>query len=154
MIKLWDLNSLDVTSYLDLLSQQRRLEVGLDDDFDLQFGATDFSDQRDDSERQDDVFGGSVPADRQTGSCCVLLSRVWWTMWCVLSDLWPHELVVSVWRDEADAALRVKLAEANTLMEGAVVDRYRLFTTEERRPVSSELLLENHHFNASIIQHD
>lgn len=52
--------------YLDLLSKQRRLEVGLNDNFDLQSGPPYFSDQRDNPERQDDVFGGSIPANRWT----------------------------------------------------------------------------------------
>lgn len=34
----------------------------------------------------------------------------------------PHELKFSIWRDEADAALRVELAEPHTLVEGAIVD--------------------------------
>ena len=39
--------------------------------------------------------------------------------------------MLAIWRDEADAAFRVKLAETDTLVEGAVIDRYRLFTAEE-----------------------
>ena len=41
----------------------------------------------------------------------------------------PHELVLAIWRDEADAALRVKLAEAHTLVKSAVVDGYGLLST-------------------------
>lgn len=49
----------------------------------------------------------------------------------------PHELVFSIGRDEADAAFRVKLAEADALVERAVIDRDGLFAaaagdTEER----------------------
>lgn len=48
----------------------------------------------------------------------------------------PHELVLAIWRDEADAALRVELAEAHTLVKGAVVDGYGLLATagEHREP--------------------
>ena len=47
-------------SNLDLLRQQRRLEVGLDDHLDLQLGPADLSNERDDAERQRNVFGRSV----------------------------------------------------------------------------------------------
>jgi hypothetical protein len=41
----------------------------------------------------------------------------------------PHEFKLSVGRDEADAPLRVKLAESHTLVEGAVINGDRLLTT-------------------------
>lgn len=41
----------------------------------------------------------------------------------------PHELVLSIRWDKADAALRVKLAESHTLVESAVIDGYRLLPT-------------------------
>lgn len=41
----------------------------------------------------------------------------------------PHELILSIRRDEADAALRVKLTETHTLVERTVVDGYRLLST-------------------------
>lgn len=42
---------------------------------------------------------------------------------------WPHELILSIRRDEANTALRVKLAETDTLVERAVIDRNGLFPT-------------------------
>lgn len=53
--------------HLDLLCQQSGFEIGLDDDFDLQLGAPDLADQRDDAERQDDVLRGAIPAARCQG---------------------------------------------------------------------------------------
>lgn len=44
----------------------------------------------------------------------------------------PHELVLSIRWDEADAALRVKLAESHTLVEGAVVDGDGLLSAAEK----------------------
>lgn len=41
----------------------------------------------------------------------------------------PHELILSIGGDEADAALRVKLTETHTLVERTVVDGYGLLTT-------------------------
>lgn len=51
-------------AHLDLLSQQRGFEVGLDDHFNLQFSAANLPHQRNNSERQDDVFSGAIPAGR------------------------------------------------------------------------------------------
>ena len=51
-------------SNLDLLGQQRRLEVGLDDHLDLQLGPADLADEGDHPERQRNVFGRSVPAKK------------------------------------------------------------------------------------------
>lgn len=42
---------------------------------------------------------------------------------------WPHELVLSIRGDEADASLQVKLAEAHALVERAVVDGDGLLPT-------------------------
>lgn len=53
------------TAHLNLLGQQRRFEVGLDDHLHLQFSAANLPDQGNDTERQDDVFSGAVPAARQ-----------------------------------------------------------------------------------------
>lgn len=53
---------LAMSSHLNLLSQQRGLEVGLDHHLDLQFSATHLSDQGDDPEGQDDVLSGAIPA--------------------------------------------------------------------------------------------
>lgn len=50
---------------LDLLSQERGFEVGLDDHLNLQFSAAHLPDQRDNSERQDDVLSGAVSARRR-----------------------------------------------------------------------------------------
>lgn len=53
-----------IRAHLDLLGQQRGFEVGLDDHLNLQFSAADLPDQRNNSERQDDVFSGAIPARR------------------------------------------------------------------------------------------
>lgn len=53
-----------VGAHLDLLGQQRGFEVGLDDHLYLQFSAADLPHQRNNSERQDDVFSGAIPAKR------------------------------------------------------------------------------------------
>lgn len=57
-----------VRAHLDLLGQQRRFEVGLDDNLNLQFGAPHLPDQRNDSKRQDDVFSSAVPV-KERASC-------------------------------------------------------------------------------------
>lgn len=46
---------------------------------------------------------------------------------------WPHELVLSIRRDKADASLQVKLTEAHALVEGAVVDSDGLLPTAQRQ---------------------
>lgn len=46
---------------------------------------------------------------------------------------WPHELVLSIRGDEADATLRVKLTEAHTLVESAVIDGDGLLPTAGRK---------------------
>lgn len=51
-----------IRAHLDLLGQQRGFEVGLDDHLNLQFSAANLPDQRNNSERQDDVFSGAIPA--------------------------------------------------------------------------------------------
>ena len=51
----WDSN-------LDLLGQKRRLEIGFNHNFDLQFCPTNFSHQRNHAKRQRNVFGGAIPA--------------------------------------------------------------------------------------------
>ena len=48
------------------------------------------------------------------------------------SIYWPHELIFSIGGDEADATLRVKLTEAHTLVESAVVDGNGLLPTAGR----------------------
>lgn len=53
-----------LTSHLDLLSQQRGFEVGLNDHLNLQFSAPHLPDQRNNPERQDDVLSGAIPARR------------------------------------------------------------------------------------------
>lgn len=42
---------------------------------------------------------------------------------------WPHELVLSIRGDKADAPLRVKFTETDTLVESAVIDGYGLLPT-------------------------
>lgn len=65
------------------MRQQRGLEVGLDDHFHLQFSAADFPDQRNNSERQDDVFSGAIPVEkRKTDLLSVLVMAV------SLSPIW------------------------------------------------------------------
>lgn len=54
----------------------------------------------------------------------------------LLKIYWPHELVLSIRRDEADASLRVELAEAHALVESAVVDGYGLLPTAKRENTS------------------
>lgn len=49
------------------------------------------------------------------------------------SIYWPHELILSIRGDEADATLWVKLTEAHTLMESAVIDGYGLLPTAGRK---------------------
>lgn len=48
----------------------------------------------------------------------------------------PHELILSVGGDEADATFRVKLTEAHTLMESAVIDGYGLLPAARRENTS------------------
>lgn len=52
---------------LNLLSQQWGFEVGLDDHFYLQFSATHLPDQRNYSERQDDVLSGAISRRNRGG---------------------------------------------------------------------------------------
>ena len=48
---------------------------------------------------------------------------------CLYHTGWlPHEFTLSVRRNEADAALSVKLAETHTLVECTVVNGYGLLT--------------------------
>lgn len=54
---------------------------------------------------------------------------------------WPHELIFSIRRDEADATLWVKLTEAHTLMESAVIDGDGLLPTAGRNTYSREKLI-------------
>lgn len=49
-------------AHLDLLRQQRWFEVGLDDHLHLEFSAADLPHEGNDSEGQDDVFSGAIPA--------------------------------------------------------------------------------------------
>lgn len=49
---------------------------------------------------------------------------------------WPHKLILSIRGDEADATLRVKLTEAHTLVEGAVIDGYGLLPTTRKENTS------------------
>lgn len=42
----------------------------------------------------------------------------------------PHELKLSIWWNEADAPLRIKLAEPHTLVESAVIDGDWLFAAK------------------------
>ena len=51
-------------AHLNFLGQQRGFEVGLDDHLHLQLSAANLPYQRDDSEWQDDVFSGAIPARR------------------------------------------------------------------------------------------
>lgn len=51
--------------HLYLLSQEGRLKVRFDHHFHLQLGASHLTYQRDDTERQDDVFSGSVPGGKE-----------------------------------------------------------------------------------------
>ncbi len=67
---------------------------------------------------------------------------------------WPHELIISIWRDEANTALRVKLAETDTLVERAVIDRNGLFPTaagdtEERNDEARAETAERPHMHYS-----
>lgn len=52
------------------------------------------------------------------------------------SIYWPHELILSIRGDEADATLWVKLTEAHTLVESAVIDGYGLLPTAGRKNTS------------------
>ena len=54
-------------AHLNFLGQQRGFEVGLDDHLHLQLSAANLPYQRDDSEWQDDVFSGAVPARKGGG---------------------------------------------------------------------------------------
>lgn len=47
----------------------------------------------------------------------------------------PHELKLSIRWNEADAPLRIKLAEPHTLVESAVIDGDRLFATKTQNRV-------------------
>lgn len=52
-------------AYLYLLSQEGRLKVRFDHHFHLQLGASHLTYQGDDTERQDNVFSGSVPGGKE-----------------------------------------------------------------------------------------
>ncbi len=50
-----------MATHLDLLREQRRFEVALDDDLDLHLLAPDLAHERDDAEREADVLRRAVP---------------------------------------------------------------------------------------------
>ncbi len=68
-----------------------------------------------------------------TRSTCILnYGRMWGeACTCMLQSLKQyslHELILSVRGNEADASLRLKLAQFYTLMEGTVIDGYTATT--------------------------
>lgn len=143
---------------LNLLSQQGGFEVGLDDHFNLQFGATHLPDQRNDSEWQDDVLSGAISKKTELmsktaelhkanfklvlqtsclncsfcGVFCLQSKRLSFQLQILIlkNSYWPHELIFAIRWDEADASLRIKLTKTHTLVERAVIDGYGLLPAD------------------------
>ena len=84
-----------IKTNLDFLREQRRFEVGLDDQLTFHLLPPHFAHERDDAERQTDVLGRAV----------------------------AHQVELAVGRNEADAVFGLELAQLDALVELAVVDR-------------------------------
>ena len=93
---------------LKLLCQEAGFEVGLDDNLDLQLGPAHLPHQGNHSERQRDVFCGSIPGSIGTLSSNILINLIRKKVQS------PHQLMLAVRRDEADGVLRLKLAQLHT----------------------------------------
>lgn len=63
-------------AHLDLLSQQWGFEVGLDDHLDLQLSAAHLPDEGNNSEWQDDVLSGAIPASKGTKNTSLSRSKL------------------------------------------------------------------------------
>lgn len=79
--------------HLHVAAKHLSTEVGFDGHLDFHSGASNFLDDGHDTEREIDIFGGSV----------------------------FHELEFSVWWDERDGSVGVPLAQLHALVESAVV---------------------------------
>lgn len=87
-------------AHLNFLGQQRGFEVGLDDHLHLQLSAANLPYQRDDSEWQDDVFSGAIPARRGRQTTAHVTKCIYFIMFIhtflkTVYSLFCHTLLLS-----------------------------------------------------------
>ena len=130
----------------NLLCQKRVLKVWFDNDFDLELGPANLTDQRYHTERQRNILGGTVPGKPDTTyvmrlnrppdfTSLIDLEYVQYFHAKCSKDLawlcfyWPHELIFAVRWNERDSVLCLELAQLDTLVELTVVDGNRALGT-------------------------